>query len=525
MKKSLLILLIAALIAFSMIFVSCTKNDAKESSSAVGTATVRKPVEINVGNASGWDTLSPFRSNIGNNLPVISTITYETLGYLDGENKLVPLCAREWSTADDGKTYDITIYDYITDSDGNNITASDFVWFIDVSKSKALKPNFKYVESAETTGDYSFKVKFSNPMVGVFETFMIDVYAVSREAYEKAGDDFVSSCVSTSPYKCTNFVSGSSMTYEKRSDYWQKLELLPPQLLPNVDKITYHVIPEAAQLGIALETGVVDYALWFTPSTAVQFEDNPAFTLQKGESRNGMQVFFSGAEGKDVANDKYLRQAICYAINNRLIIDAVLEGYGDVMHDSAGTMAIGYLDSWKNEEYYPYDVEKAKACLAKSNYSGRELEILATTSTKTVAEIIQNSCAAVGIKVKLNIMELALLTSIRLDGTKYDMFINQVGGITLANHWNTRYDARAYKTGDATSRKDMVLADLIANTSVLSGFTPENIQKVHDYIKEEAYGYGIYQPQLIAVWNNKLNIKQVVYDNIKTVVPTACIYN
>ena len=105
------------------------------------------------------------------------------------------------------------------------------------------------------------------------------------------------------------------------------------------------------------------------------------------------------------------------------------------------------------------------------------------------------------------------------------MFINQVGGITLANHWNTRYDCRAYKTGDATSRHDYVLADMIAEASTVEGFTPENINKVHNYIKEEAYGYGMYQLNNLAVWNNKVGIKEVVKDNINMVVPTACIYN
>ena len=237
-----------------------------------------------------------------------------------------------------------------------------------------------------------------------------------------------------------------------------------------------------------------------------------------------MQIFFSGAEGKAVANDKYLRQAICYALNNQLMIDAVLEGYGDEMHDSAATYAMGYQESWKTEEYYPYSVDKAKEALAKSDYKGQELVLLGSSNTKTLAEIIQNCCAAVGINVKLDLRQTAMVTAIRLDGTQYDMFINQVGGITLANHWNTRYDARAYKAGDATSRNDMVLADMIAEASTVEGFTPENINKVHEYIKEEAYGYGMYQPQVLTVWSNKLNIKEVVDDNIKCVVPTACVY-
>lgn len=521
MKKISLIVLTVVLVALSL--VGCSKKEGESSSSAPETA--KKYVEINVGNASGWDTLSPFRSNVGNNLPEWSTIVFESLGYLDGSNTLVSWVAKDWKTEDNGVSYDINIYDYVYDSADNHITSSDIVWFVNMAKEKALKPNFKYVETIEATGDYSVKVVFNNTLVGVFETFMTDTFVVSEKAYTEQGDDFVNSCISTSPYRVTEFTSGSTCTLEKRDSYWQKEELLPDQLKANVDKITLHTIPEAAQLGIALETGVVDFATMFAPSTAVQFEGDDDYTLQRGESRNGMQIFFSGAENRAVANDKYLRQAICYALDNELMISAVLEGYGDVMHDSASTYAMGYLSKWFDEEYYPFNIEKAKEALSMSNYNGEELTLLASSSFKTLAEIIQNCCAAVGINVKLYMANLALLTSIRLDGTQYDMFINQVGGITLANHWDTRYYAKAYKTGDATSRKDMVLAELIEKASSVEGFTEENIDRVHNYIKEEAYGYGMYQPQTLTVWRNSVGITKVVNDNIKCIVPSACEYN
>ena len=109
MKKIIFVLLLAVL----MLFVSCGKSESKTSSTS-GTATEtstktaeKKKIEINVGINTGWDTLSPFRSNIGNNLPVISTITYESLGYLDGSNTLVPWIAKEWKTEDNGVTLQI----------------------------------------------------------------------------------------------------------------------------------------------------------------------------------------------------------------------------------------------------------------------------------------------------------------------------------------------------------------------------------------------------------------------------------
>ncbi len=532
MKRSFLTVLAVGLLVI-MTITGCVRKSGDISTKATSTEAVssgtktaeKKLIEITVGSSVGWDTLCPFRSNVANDAKEWMTIVYESLGYIDGENKLAGWVAKDWNSTDNGVTYDISIYDYVYDSAGNHITSSDIVWFVNMAKEKALKPNFKYVESVEALDDYTVKVTFNNTLVGVFETFMTDAFAVSQKAYEEQGDDFVNSCISTSPYKVTSFISGATAVFEKRDDYWQKEELLPEQLHANADKVTLQTISEASQLGIALETGVIDFAADFAPSTAVQFEDNPDYVLQAGQSRVAWQIYFSGADEKAVANDKYLRQAICYAIDNELLINAILEGYGEEMHDAASTYAMGYQDEWYGEEYYPYDTEKAKECLLKSNYNGEELVLLCNSTRKNVAEIIQGCCAAVGIKIKLNVADMALLTVIRLDGTQYDMFINQVGGITLANYWNTRFDARSYKTGDATSRKDYVLADLIAEASTLEGFTSLNINKVHNYIKDEAYGYGMYQPQYLSVWRSNIRITKVVNDCIDTIIPSACEFN
>ena len=101
---------------------------ASATTATTAAATVNKDVEINVGGPTGWDTLSPFRSNVGNNIPVLQTVVYESLGYLDGSNTLVSWCAKEWKTTDNGVTYDITLYDYITDSAGNKITSTCSRW-------------------------------------------------------------------------------------------------------------------------------------------------------------------------------------------------------------------------------------------------------------------------------------------------------------------------------------------------------------------------------------------------------------
>lgn len=480
---------------------------------------------LDVGTTINWDSMTPFRSNTGNNAPY-AYLAYETLAKLSEDKEYVPLVAKSWSGEDDGVTFQIEIYDYVKDSAGNQITAADIVWMIGAAKEAALKPAFAKVDSVEQTGDYTLKVKMKKDIVGAFEAVLTNTFVVSKSAYESSKDQFATEIVSTSPYRLTEFVPGSVFSFEKRDDYWQKAELIHPVNAANVDKMSFHIITEASQAGIALETNDIDAFMLLDPNTAVQFKDNPAFSMEANSYINGHQLFFSGAPERNIAEDKNLRQAICYAIDAEGLITGVFAGYGKTMHDPISDISVGYLKQWQEEEYYPYNVEKAKELLAKSNYKGEELVLLAGSSSTTqrLCQMIQGYLLQVGINLKLNLVDQALYTASRLDGTQYDMTINTVGGDSLPDHWSIRYDSQAYKSGDATSRHDEKMDELLYQAWTRDGFVEENIDAVHQYLKENMYAYGMVQPENIDIWRSDLGLTKSVHTNKGSIDFSASVY-
>ena len=263
---------------------------------------------------------------------------------------------------------------------------------------QALKPFFNKIESVEQTGDYTLKIVMKNNVVGAFELVLISTYAVSQKAYEDSADGFATSVISTSPYKVTEFVAGSHLTFEKRDDYW-KTDANSPYLQNNVKTVTYQVINEASQQQIALETGTVDAFESLTPSLVRDFESNNNFSIAGAPSSNGSQMFFSGHESRPVANDVNLRLAICYAIDVEGLIASCYDGYAEPMHDPAVNTLVGYLSKWDSEEYYGYNVELAKQYLEKSDYKGQTLELMQSSGTQgeRVAQMIQGYLMAIGI--------------------------------------------------------------------------------------------------------------------------------
>ena len=75
-------------------------------------------------------------------------------------------------------------------------------------------------------------------IVGTFETLLKHTFVISKAAYEASEDGFATSIVSTSPYQVTDFVAGSTLTFELRDDYWQDVSNLPECVRPAVDKLT-----------------------------------------------------------------------------------------------------------------------------------------------------------------------------------------------------------------------------------------------------------------------------------------------
>lgn len=466
---------------------------------------------IKIGTSESWETLTPFRTTQSQYASMVRLI-YDRLAYQTADNEYIPQVAKSWEVDDDGVTWNVEIYDYVEDSEGNHITASDIVWMLEESMKQGLKPCFNKIASVEQTGDYTFKVVMKQDIVNSFELVLVSTYVVSQKAYEASEDGFATKIVSTSPYTVTDFVSGSHITFKKRDSYWQKPELIDPVLAANLEEITYTIIKEASQQQVALETGTVDAFEGISASIVPAFEGNNAFHIEQLPSSNGTQLFFSGDKSRIIADDENLSRAICYAIDAEGIISGVYNGYAKPMHDAAVESVVGYLDKWNDEEYFPYDVEKAKEYLAQSSYNGEELELLcmSDSTTQRVAQMIQNYLLAINVKLKLNIVDSALFSASRFDGAQYDMIIISAGAGSLPAFWSNRFDSTAYEKGDGTARRDEVLTEMLYSTWSNSGFTEENIDAVHRYIKDHVYAYGICLPTISTIYSSKIVLTESV---------------
>jgi ABC-type transport system substrate-binding protein len=257
MKKSVKwfsLLIVAGLVVS---FAACQKKaPAVSGSSGAPAAGIRDVINVGInadpGDLSPWSPVSTGRSDTEEMLyqALAVSVAGESQGVLFKEFKLSP----------DEKYVDIFLYDYIHDSAGNPIKASDVVYSYTKAKASGNVRSASVCDRAEELDEYTVRLYFNKTLyVGELDMLLTQIYIVSKTAYESSSDGMASSPVSTSPYKLTKYTSGYMLTFEKDANYWQKTDsLTPARYKANVKTINYYIITETSQMTMALENGSVD---------------------------------------------------------------------------------------------------------------------------------------------------------------------------------------------------------------------------------------------------------------------------
>ena len=55
--------------------------------------------------------------------------------------------------------------------------------------------------------------------------------------------------------------------------------------------------------------------------------------------------------------------------------------------------------------------------------------------------------------------------------------------------------------------------------------TQDNIDEVHDYIKDTAIAYGLIDPQVFTIWNSDVGMEDTIRRYNGQVSPQACTYS
>lgn len=409
-------------------------------------------------------------------------------------------------TVVDPVTVDVELYDYIHDSLGNEIKASDVVFSYETALASGTMEKLKgYLESITATGDYSVQIKLSSSSKGAMEWCLDTVPIISQAWYEAASDaDKTSNPATTGAYKLVETVASSHTTLAKDENYWQTDESLRSYYdAQPFDTITINVITESAMRVIALENGEADL-VHNMPANEISIFMNEDGTSAPGwnvyPDENGrMYILMFNNDNSVFADNQTLRQAVLYGID----FEAVRQGYGNtpdngsVCADFSPDIASDFNQEWKNEDYYNYNFDKAKELMAEAGYpdGGFTVRLMYQNSTAATSglTVVQDYLSKLGITVELTPYDQALFNSYKYDDTKWDIIVDSKSTSDyVTSVWQNVFDTNAFQNGSACFTHDEKLQTLLETASDVSTTSKEALDEFHDYLKDQAYGVGMF---------------------------------
>ena len=458
------------------------------------------------------NTFDPYVSNNTGRLIIFPEI-YEPLAAYDSMGgDFNGLIAKSWEWVDD-KTVDITIYDSVYDSAGNHITASDVVFSWQTAQASGNFSKIAPIESVTKLDDYTVEFVWKSEVLkDDFESIISEVYIVSEKAYTESGDGMATGPVGTGAYALESYTPGSTVFLKAKDNYWQSDESLRKNATQkaNVDEIELQIITESSQLTMALETGMIDITENCSSDFLFEFQDGGQYADDYDVyvyMDNRLRTLYPNCDESSALNNADLRRAVFYAIDSTALAQGCF-GELAVPACTFGASCYGdFLDKWEDEDYFGYDLDKAKEYLQQSGYDvSKPLRLLAqnTAEYSSMAQMVAVFLQQLGLQVDIQILETAQFNEQVKDPEAWDIMITHNASYNLIiSAWKSALDNRNFAwKGTRNFIYDDELEKLVLAANAIDS-TDADLDAVHEYLKDNAYIYTLLNTENGVVYNSK----------------------
>ena len=379
---------------------------------------------------------------------------------------LIPNLAESWDISPDGLTYTFNIRKGVNwhnkpPMNGREFTAEDFVfnWHRYVGLGSGYTEPAAYYasappvvlpyESVTATDKYTVVVKLTEPAPKALDTILDGnvFFLYPPEVIKEHGDvrDW-RNLVGTGPYMLTDWVEGSSITYNKNPDYWKNDEKYPENRLPYIDELQLFFIKEEATRLAGLRAGRIDLLGFPTDITSVDEVDslrktNPEIVLLPWWDRS--ETSYGIDASKPPFDDINVRKAMQMALDLEGIDRSFYKGAALWQPQGMVGEAISAyhtpFEEWPEEvkKGYMYDPAGAEALLDEAGYPrGAD-----GTRFKTVlnhfyrfdlgySELAATYWADIGVDVEINVLDEASAPAVRTERTWEGLISHALGNNT-----------------------------------------------------------------------------------------------
>ena len=503
-SKRLTCVLLACALLMGLLLTGCggsgSNDGTKEDASASGKTYQTELVNV----STSVTTLAPFTNGFTSKMLTYSV--YEPLMSMDYETtEMVPFIGKKLTNPSEG-VYEVEIFDYVTDSNGNHITADDVLYSFEKARESGFFNNIMSTLTAvEKIDDYNIRLVFTNMRKDVYKQVLSNINIISKAAYEASSDGMATDkpC-GTGAYVVESFVSAAEAVVVAREDYWQTDDSVRNWIsTQNTKRIAFQALADKTANAMSLRSGEIDITYSIADEDQQTFVDFDSMTAKEGYSAcfmpNGAHRHITfNCSTNSPCQDVNLRKAICHAIDIDGVIASCDRYIGARYNEYSACPSYTDVPASMLKEagsYWEYDVDLAKEYLAKSSYNGETIRILVNPAGWMAAgTVIGAYLDAIGIKYELLSYDAALYADQHADesGTLYDIDLSEISNFFAFWNANTTLDINSYSSGvNHLFIKDDHLQELYDAAASADG-TPEDIQALADYVDEQCYAYSLF---------------------------------
>jgi peptide/nickel transport system substrate-binding protein len=340
---------------------------------------------------------------------------YETLVRWNYKMEVEPCLATSWEQPDD-RTYIFHLRKGVKFHHGRELTSEDVVFsFERIRNPKGValgRSIFKRIKAIEALDKYTVKMTLKETLPAFMQYLAYARYAaiVPKDVVLKHGSlQRVTS--GTGPFKLKEYKHGTQATYIRNDDYWERGK-------PYLDGFKLVVASDDMSRLAGVRMGTYDIGWVQAPQLVAQAYKMPNIRIIPSKPTRQGRFFLNHLHPP--FNNVKLRRAVSACLDRQAIIDKVLLGKG--MFSSiipAGYVPFGITT---NEEisrlpYHKQDYDLAKKLLKEAGHpNGFEFTLITVTVRPDfvpACEIIQEQLSPVGIKAKIQIMEMGAVNKLR----------------------------------------------------------------------------------------------------------------
>jgi len=496
MKRKSLLVLLTLILAFGTVLAACGSKNEGTGNTDTGSANegngLAKDQILKINLSAEPPTLDPAQAKDSQTNTVLKFL-YEGLVRIDADGKEQAGVAKDWTISEDGLKYVFNLNPDAKWSNGDAITAEDFVR----SWERALKPEtaspyayqLYYIKGAEgynlskdetykgtkvtdfsqvgvkATDEHTLEVTLENPtpyFLGLTAFYTYYPVHASADTNDKFFTDYKNMIVN-GPFVMDQYAKGQKIVVKKNEGYHAAADI-------KLAEINMSLTNSSASELQAYKSGQLDYT--GAPNGEIPSDQIPSVKAELPDEFKATGIastyYYQFNVNEAPFNNVKIRKAFAMAIQRQLIVDKVTQGgqipaFGFVPPGIRGENS-EFRDEHK-DDYFTENVEEAKALLAE----GMKEEGYTTLPAVTLIYNTSDGHAKIALAVA-DMWKQNLGVDVKTE--------NQEWGVFLENRQNQNFQvARAGWSADYSDPYNFLEMWTTGNTNNDSKFSNEQYDK------------------------------------------------